>query len=111
MLGDFQQHGSVLCRFYKQKILLNGEPFQQWLKRFEAYCQEREYSVVTCNHYRKATDRFLTLVESQGVWDVEGIVARHVPDYVKTLLGYSYTSLPVVCELHHPAGTLPVTVA
>ena len=100
MLGDFQQHGSVLRRYYKQKVLLNGEPFQQWLKRFEAYCQEREYSVVTCNHYRKATDRFLAYVESQSVWDVEGIVARHVPDYVKTLLGYSYKSVELqLCGL------------
>lgn len=100
MLGDFQQHGSVLRRYYKQKVLLNGEPFQQWLKRFETYCQEREYSVVTCNHYRKATDRFLAYVESQSVWDVEGIVARHVPDYVKTLLGYSYKSVELqLCGL------------
>lgn len=93
MLGDFQQHGSVLRRYYKQKVLLNGECFQQWLKRFEAHCQEREYSVVTCNHYRKATDRFLAFVESQNVWDVEDIVASHVPDYVKTLLGYGYKSV------------------
>ena len=93
MLGDFQQHGSVLRRYYKQKVLLNGEPFQQWLKRFKAYCRDREYSVVTCNHYRKATDRFLAFVESQNVWDVEDIVVSHVPDYVKTLLGYSYKTV------------------
>jgi len=100
MLGDFQQHGSVLRRYYKQKVLLNGEPFQQWLKRFEAYCREREYSVVTCNHYRKATDRFLAFIESQNVWDVEDIVARQVPDYVKTLLGYSYKSVELqLCGL------------
>lgn len=100
MLGDFQQHGSVLRRYYKQKVLLNGEPFQQWLKRFEAYCQEREYSVVTCNHYRKATDRFLAFIESQNVWDVEDIVASQVPDYVKTLLVYSYKSVELqLCGL------------
>jgi integrase/recombinase XerD len=100
MLGDFQKHGSVLRRYYKQKVLLNAEPFKQWLKRFEAHCQEREYSVVTCNHYRKATDRFLAFVESQNVWDVEDIIASHVPDYVKTLLGYSYKSVELqLCGL------------
>jgi site-specific recombinase XerD len=100
MLGDFQQHGSILRRYFKQKILLNGKPFQQWLKRFETHCQERAYSGVTCNHYRKATDRFLAFVESQRVWQVEDIVARHVPDYVKTLLGYRYKSVELqLCGL------------
>jgi integrase len=34
------------------------------------------------------------------VWQVEDIVARHVPDYVKTLLGYSYKSVELqLCGL------------
>lgn len=89
MLGDFQQHGSVLRRYYKQKTEFDSESFRQWLQRFETHCQAQDYSKVTCNHYRKTTERFLSYIESQGVCLVEDIVARQIPDYVKTLMGYS----------------------
>ena len=87
MLGDFQQHGSVLRRYYKQKLVLRSEALAQWLQRFEIHCQQKAYSIVTCNHYRKTTERFLSYIESQNVWQVENILATHIPDYVKTLLG------------------------
>lgn len=93
MLGDFQQHGSVLRRYYKQKIAFGSASFRQWLQRFEAHCQAQDYSKVTCNHYRKTTMRFLSYIESQNVWQVEDILAVHIPDYVKTLMGYSYKSV------------------
>lgn len=94
MLGDFQQHGSVLRRYYKQKIVFTSEPFNQWLERFQTHCsQVQGYSNVTCNHYRKTTMRFLSYIESQSVWQIEDICTVHIPDYVKTLLGYSYKSV------------------
>jgi len=94
MLGDFQQHGSVLRRYYKQKIVFTSEPFNQWLERFQTHCsQVQTYSKVTCNHYRKTTMRFLSYIESQSVWQIEDICTVHIPDYVKTLLGYSYKSV------------------
>jgi len=94
MLGDFQQHGSVLRRYYKQKIVFTSEPFNQWLQRFQTHCiQLQAYSKVTCDHYRKTTMRFLSYIESQSVLHVEDIREVHIADYVKTLLGYSYKSV------------------
>ena len=93
MLGDFQQHGSVLRRYYKQVIVFDSESLRLWLQHFETHCQAQDYSKVTCNHYRKTTIRFLSYIESQNVRHVEDIVARHIPDYVKTLMGYSHKSV------------------
>jgi len=93
MLGDFQQHGSVLRRYYKQKMVLESQSFKQCLERFQTHCRSKEYSKVTCNHYRKTTERFLSYIESQNVCEADCILVRHIPDYVKTLLGYSYKSV------------------
>ena len=39
MLGDFQQHGSILRRYYKQKELLQTDEFKQLLKGYQNHCQ------------------------------------------------------------------------
>ncbi len=58
MLGDFQQHGSILRRYYKQKKLLQTNEFIDVLKNYQNYCLQKEYAKATQNHYKKITEKF-----------------------------------------------------
>ena len=49
MLGDFQQHRSILRRYYKQRELLQSGILINTLASYAADCQQREYSRVTRN--------------------------------------------------------------
>jgi len=96
MLGDFQQHGSILRRYYKQKELLHTDESKQILQHYINHCQQREYSRVTQNHYRKISEQFLSFLESQEIVSYSDITAKHISGYINTLLGYSYKTV----ELH-----------
>lgn len=96
MLGDFQQHGSVLRRYYKQRELLQNNEFKELLQHYAGYCQQKDYSIVTQDHYRKNTELFLSFLESQKIEQVADITAKHVSAYINTLLGYTYKTV----ELH-----------
>jgi len=96
MLGDFQQHGSILRRYYKQKDLLHNNEFKEILQHYVSHCRQKEYSQVTQNHYRGISEKFLSFLESQEIVFYSDITAKHVSDYINTLLGYSYKTI----ELH-----------
>jgi len=96
MLGDFQQHGSILRRYYKQKELLQNDEFKSILQRYITHCQQKEYSRVTLHHYRDIAEKFLSFLESQEIISCSDITAKHVSGYINTLLGYSYKTV----ELH-----------
>ncbi len=96
MLGDFQQHGSILRRYYKQKELLYNDEFKEVLQYYVTHCQQKEYSKVTQNHYGKISEQFLSFLESQKIVSYSDITAKHVSGYINTLLGYSYKTV----ELH-----------
>ncbi len=64
MLGDFQQHGSILRRYYKHKELLQLNEFKEVLQGYQNHCQAKEYAKVTQNHYRKIAEKFLSFLES-----------------------------------------------
>jgi integrase/recombinase XerD len=90
MLGDFQLHGCILRRYYKQKKLLQSTAFEAMLQQYSMHCEMKGYSKATQKHYRKASERFLSFLESKGVQDCAAISARNLNDYINTLLGYSY---------------------
>jgi integrase/recombinase XerD len=96
MLGDFQQHGSILRRYYKQKELLHNDEFKEILQHYVNHCRQEEYSKVTQNHYGKISEQFLSFLESQEIVSYSDITAKHVSGYINTLLGYSYKTV----ELH-----------
>jgi site-specific recombinase XerD len=96
MLGDFQQHGSILRRYYKQKELLQNDKFKKILQHYGKHCRQKEYSIVTQNHYRKISEQFLSFLESQEIVSCSDITAKHISGYINTLLGYSYKTV----ELH-----------
>ncbi len=58
MLGDYQLHGCILRRYYKQKKLLQSTTFEAMLKQYSMHCEMKEYSKATQNHYRKAPKNF-----------------------------------------------------
>ncbi len=100
MLGDFQQHGSILRRYYKQKELLQNKEFKDVFQYYACHCQQKEYSKVTQNHYRKISEKFLSYLESQEIRHVTDITTKHVSGYINTLLGYSYKTVELqLCGL------------
>ena len=96
MLGDFQQHGSILRRYYKQKELLQHNEFKEMLQHYVNHCRQKEYSKVTQNHYRDISEKFLSYLESQEIRNITDITGKHVAGYINTLLGYTYKTV----ELH-----------
>lgn len=100
MLGDFQHHGSILRRYYKHKELLTIDQYKSIISQFQQHCQERQYSKVTCNHYRKIAERFLSFLESQAVMQINQLEKAHIPDYITTLAGYGHKTVELqLCGL------------
>jgi len=96
MLGDFQQHGCILRRYYKHKELLQSHQYKELLHNYILYCQQKDYSRATQNHYRKIAEQFLNFLESRVIWQCSEIASKHITGYIKTLMGYSYKTV----ELH-----------
>jgi site-specific recombinase XerD len=118
MLGDFQQHGSILHRYYKQRELLQTGAFKQLLQAYQNYCRQKDYAQATQNHYRKIGERFLSYLESQGIGQPAEITAKHTSGYINTLLGYSYKTVEQqLCGLRsflrylHDNGLHPVDLS
>lgn len=100
MLGDFQQHGSILRRYYKQKELLQNNEFKELLQYYMSHCQQKEYSKVTQNHYRDICEKFLSYLESQKISQITDIIGKHINGYINTLLGYTYKTVELqLCAL------------
>ena len=97
MLGDFQQHRSVLRRYYKHRKLLQTDTFIRMLASYVTDCQQRQYSRVTQGHYRKGAEKFLSFVESQGLTDCAHITSQHCTAYVQTWLGYQAKTVELQC--------------
>jgi site-specific recombinase XerD len=93
MLGDFQQHGSVLRREHKQLELLQTDEFKELLRRFAGYCRQKDYSKATQDYLRRHNEQFLSFLESQKIEQVADITAKHVSAYINTLLGYSHQTV------------------
>src|ERR1700722_10570745 len=52
-IGDFQLHHTILRRYYKHKELLVAPYFITIRDRFKSYCEDKDYSKVTIDHYVK----------------------------------------------------------
>ncbi|KJE75270.1 site-specific integrase [Ferrimicrobium acidiphilum] len=89
MLGDFQQHHSILRRYYKHRQLLSSDEFIETLDAYARACQAREYSQVTQAHYEKSAEKFFSFLESQVVTHTTQITPPLIDRYAQTWLGYS----------------------
>ncbi len=107
MIGDFQQHGSVLRRYYKHKELLHHDGFKALLQKYEHHCRQKGYARVTQKHYRDTSEQFLSYVESQGIKHIADITGKQVAGYINTLLGYTYKTVELhLCALRSFFGYL-----
>lgn len=93
MIGDFQLHHTVLRRYYKHKEILTDPYFIAMSDRFKQYCEDKEYSRVTTNHYVKQSARFMDYLASQKVKDCKEIRLTWIHAYIKTLVGYTYKTV------------------
>lgn len=100
MIGDFQLHRTILRRCYKFKQILT-EPY--WIEmniRFHKYCQEKEYSQVTIDHYVNKAAYFMDYLTAQGITSCHRISMEHINNYIKTLAGYTYKTVEQnICAL------------
>ena len=93
MIGDFQLHRTVLRRYYKHKEILTDSYFIEISSRFKQYCEIKDYSKVTIDHYVKQSARFMDYLSSQAVTDCSEINLTLINNYIKTLAGYTYKTV------------------
>ncbi|HLO11994.1 MAG TPA: site-specific integrase [Pseudoneobacillus sp.] len=93
MLGDFQLHGSVLRRYYKQTKVLHSPYFIEVINDFKHYCMDKNYSSVTVGHYTKQASKFLDFADAQSVTSCCEINLILINNYIKTLAGYTYKTV------------------
>jgi site-specific recombinase XerD len=95
MIGDFQQHGTVLRRYHRSLSRVNNPVNQALLENFKVHCKTSGYAVSTQKSYIRTAENFLSYIESRDIL-LETLVAGHLTDFVKTLLGYSYKMVEFV---------------
>ena len=93
MIGDFQLHNTVLRRYYKHRELLSDSYYIGISKDFKRYCEDRDYSEVTIDHYVKQSERFMDYLVSQGIRDCHEIELPVIHGYICTLAGYTYKTV------------------
>lgn len=100
MIGDFQLHNTVLRRYYKHKEILTDLNFIEIINHFKQHCNDKDYSIVTTDHYVKQSERFLDYLVSQSILDCKAINLMLINDYIKTLAGYTYKTVEQnICSL------------
>jgi len=100
MIGDFQLHHTVLRRYYKHKEILTEPYFIDLSNRFKSYCEGKDYSKVTTDHYVKQSARFMDYLVSQKIIDCKEINLPLIHAYIKTLVGYTYKTVEqIICSL------------
>jgi hypothetical protein len=93
IIGDFQLHSTVLRRCYKYKKLLTDPIFIEISKRFKSYCESKDYSQVTIDHYVSKSERLMDYLVSHGVTCCKSITLPLLHNYVKTLAGFTYKTV------------------
>jgi integrase/recombinase XerD len=100
MIGDFQLHRTILRRYYKHKEILTHPFFIDVLNQFHQFCNRREYSDVTTEHYTKQSARFMDFLVARGIESFEPLSLEVINDYIKTLAGYTYKTVEQnICSL------------
>jgi site-specific recombinase XerD len=115
MIGDFQLHRTILRRYYKHKEILTQPFFIDVLSQFHQFCNRRDYSDVTTEHYTKQSARFMDYLSAQSIESFEPLNLEVINEYIKTLAGYTYKtveqnicSLRRFCYFLHETGYVKV---
>src|ERR1700733_4314715 len=93
MIGDFQLHHTILRRYYKHKQILTKPYFIAISNQFKIYCEKKDYSKVTTDHYVNQSARFMDYLASQNVKNCKDITLTLINAYIKTLAGYTYKTV------------------
>lgn len=65
---------------------MNEGPLKPQLRAFLAYIQQqRQFSVYTCEHYKRDVERLMQFVSEQGVTDWNEVQLKHIRHWVITL--------------------------
>ena len=100
MIGDFQLHHTVLRRYYKHNEIITDPYYIQISRSFKKYCEKKDYSKVTVEHYVKQSKRFMDYLLSQGIYNCHNINITVINSYIRTLVGYSYKTVEqVICSI------------
>jgi integrase len=95
MLGDFQQHGTVLRRYQRTLSKVNVAENKTALEGFRTRCQTSEYSKSTLKGYCRIAENFTCYVEAKG-FTLGDLSAAVIADFVKTLMGYRYKTVEFI---------------
>ena len=95
MMGDFQQHGTVLRRYMRSLSKVNDPLNLEMLDKFGIHCKNSENAISTCKSYSRTAESFLSYTEAQGI-SLEALNAADLTAFVKTLLGYSYKTVEFI---------------
>jgi site-specific recombinase XerD len=101
MIGDFQLHHAILRRYLSRHQEVLTEPYFVALSdRFKHYCEGKNYSKVTTDHYVKQSARFMDYLVSQKAMNCKEISLSLIHAYIKTLAGYTYKTVEqIICSL------------
>ena len=100
MIGDFQLHHTVLRRYYKHRELLTDSYYIDICSDFKKYCECKDYSKVTVEHYVKQSQRFMDYLVSQGIRNCYDIRLPVINSYLRTLAGYTYKTVEqIICSI------------
>ena len=95
MIGDFNQHGTVLRRYHRSLSKINQANHQKLLDQFKDACIVAEYAKSTQKSYYRTAENFLCFIEANEI-ELEILTAVNLNDFVKTLVGYSYKMVEFV---------------
>ena len=95
MIGDFQQHGTVLRRYIRSLSRVNNPDHQTLLTAFREHCQSNGYALSTWKGYCRTAENFLCFVEAHGN-SLQSLTPENLNAFTKTLMGYSYKMVEYV---------------
>ncbi len=95
MIGDFQEHGTVLRRYQRSLSKVDKAENLKLLSNFKERCKTVDYSASTQKSYCRTAENFLSFIEAHDS-SVKEINAKTLAAFVKTLMGYSYKTVEFV---------------
>ncbi len=118
MIGDYQLHHSILRRYQKHRQILTNSFFIETCRRFQRFCEKKEYSQETIGHYIKQSTYFMDYLTSQEITNFEPVTMGNINAYIRTLAGFSYKTVEQnICSLRaffrflYQEGTVTVDFA
>lgn len=95
--------------FYPQvevhRELLKEPVFIEASSRFKEFCEQKEYSKVTVDHYIKQSTYFMDYLDSHGILDSGAVTLEIINTYIRTLADFTYKTVEQnICVRHAGFG-------